>query len=155
MIYLDSLLSILIYLHYFYRYILYVGASDQAENEEQRRSSMAIVEIRLQGDLNDQAKNIVKSVTPRTVPNKSTKGSTNKKLISQSTPFAKKPKPTKTSFTPVQQIITLKQRPTPSTLQPTVSSQHYVILNKQNSKTQNRSPVIQQTQPTQPTFQRV
>ena len=135
---------------------MYVGASDQAENEEQRRSSMAIVEIRLQGDLNDQAKNVVKTVTPRTIPNKPTKGSTNKKLISQSTPFAKKPKPTKsTTFTPVQQIITLKQRPTPSSVQPTVSSQHYIILNKQNSKTQNRSPVVQQTQPTQPTFQRV
>ena len=138
---------------------MYVGASDQAENKEQRRSSMAIVEIRLQGDLNEQAKNIVKTVTPRAIPTKSTKGTTNKKLISQSTPFARKPKPTKSStlFTPVQQIITLKQRPTPSTLQPTVSSQHYVILNKQNpgTQTKHRSPVIQQTQPTQPTFQRV
>ena len=116
---------------------------------------MAIVEIRLQGNLEEQTKNTVKTVTPRTVPNKSTK-----KLISQSTPFLKT-KPTKTTslFTPVQKVITVA-RPTASTLNPTVSSQHYVFLNKQKSVNkkgnQNRgAPVLQQPQPTQPTLQRV
>ena len=139
--------------YFTYRYILYVGASDQAENKQQRRSSMAIVEIRLQGDLEEQTKKIVKTVTPRTIPTKSTN-----KLISQSTPF-RKTKPTKTTslFTPVQKVITVVTRPTASTLNPTVSSQHYVILNKQKSVITkgNRAPVLQQPQPTQPTLQRV
>ena len=39
------------------KYILYVGASDQARNVGQRRTSMAIVEIRLEGSLDDQLEN--------------------------------------------------------------------------------------------------
>ena len=137
----------------FFRYILYVGASDQAENEGQRRSSMAVVEIRLQGALKEQTKNIVNRNTPTPKP-KSSSGSN--RLISQSTPFVQ-PKPTKSTslFTPVQKVITVSRpSPTASTLSPTVSSKHYVVLNRPKSG-QNHSPVLQQQQPTQPTQQRV
>ena len=133
-----------------------MGASDQAENKQQRRSSMAIVEIRLQGSLEEQTKNTVKTVTPRTI--KTSPATKPSNILSQSTPFvqSRPKKTTKSLLTPVQKVITVN-RPTASTLNPTVSSQHYVLLNKQSPKkqSQNRSPVIQQPEPTQPTLHRV
>ena len=39
-----------------FRYILYVSAVDQAANVEDRRTSMAIVEVRIEGSLEDRPK---------------------------------------------------------------------------------------------------
>ena len=119
---------------------------------------MAIVEIRLQGALDEQLATKVETITKKTTTSNSN-GSN--KLIVQSTPVLQS-KPTKSTSvsTNVQKVI-IVARPTESRPNPTRSSSNPVsnsnptISSRQRSKTRLAASSQQQRQPTQATLQGV
>ena len=114
---------------------------------------MAVVEIRLQGPLDEQITDTI--VTKQKSTSSNSERSTSVKSIS-SRPISPKPTSSTPGFTSVQEIIKII-RPTASKPNPSPTSIPKHFLNKQQQPKDNQRgiQILQQRQPTQATSQRV